>query len=392
MKTSEGVYFDYHASTPCDPRVVEAMLPFFLERFANPSSSVHCAGLRASRAVEEAREKLAALAGARPGELIFTSGATESNNLAVLGVARAARPKRRKVIVSAIEHKCVLRAAAALEREGLEVVVIPVDREGLIDLAALVDEVDDTTCVVSIQLANNEIGTVQPIEQIAQIVHRVGARLHTDAAQALGRLRIDLDRAGVDLASFSAHKCYGPKGVGALYLRGGAARCDLAALMFGGGQEHDLRPGTLNVPGIVGFGVAADLLLSDGPCDTQRIERLRDSLEQAILASVTRVSRNGCLRSRLGGNSSLTFEGADAEAVIARMPDVALSTGSACASGAPEPSHVLTGIGLSRTAAYQTLRIGLGRFTMSEDVAYLVNRLAAAVTQVREASMSPVGA
>src|SRR6266571_1402184 len=362
----EQVYLDYHASTPCDPRVVEAMLPLFIETFANPSSSIHAQGRKAAETVEKARAHVGQAIGAAAGELVFTSGATESNNLAIQGAVRCEPAGRRKVLATAIEHKCVLESCRWLGNHGYVFEVIPVGEDGLVDLAALVDLVDDRTALVSVQAANNEIGTIQPIAEVAQVVHRAGALLHSDAAQALGRIPIDVGPWGVDLLSLSAHKCYGPKGVGALYVRGGARSAPLEPLVFGGGQEAGLRSGTLNVPGIVGFGRACQI-----------------ACEEVVLDSVSRVQRNGAISRRLAGNSSLRFEGVEAEALIANLPEIAVSTGSACTSGALEPSHVLTAIGLSRQEAYSTLRIGLGRFTMESELEYTATRIAEAVSRIR---------
>jgi cysteine desulfurase len=277
----------------------------------------------------------------------------------------------------------VLNAAERLDRDSFDVRVIPVDSGGLIDLGTLVTEVDHNTCLVSIQLANNEIGTIQAIEEIAQVVHRVGAVFHTDAAQALGRIRINVGTLGVDLMSLSAHKCYGPKGIGALYVRAGARSAPIEPLAYGGGQEYDLRPGTLNVPGIVGFGLAAELASGVVESESGALRPMRDRLETLILERLDRVHRNGCIHRRLAGNSSLTFNGADAEAIIANLPGIAVSTGSACSHGAIDPSHVLTAIGLTRDQAHQTIRFGLGRYTMPHEIDYVAERVVAAVKCVR---------
>lgn len=379
----EHVYLDYHASTPCDPRVVEAMLPFFIETFANPSSSIHAQGRQAAEAVEKARAHVAQTIGAASGEIIFTSGATESNNLAIQGAVRCAPPGRRRVLATTIEHKCVLESCKWLARQGYDFEMIPVAEDGLVDLGALVDLVDERTALVSVQAASNEIGTIQPIAEVAQVVHRAGALLHSDAAQALGRIPIDVRTWGVDLLSLSGHKCYGPKGVGALYVRGGARSAPLEPLVFGGGQEAGLRSGTLNVPGIVGFGRACEIAQVETSRESVRLGRLRDWFEKRVQSGVEGVWRNGSIERRLPGNSSLRFEGVDAEALIANLPQVALSTGSACTSGALEPSHVLTAIGLSREQAYSTVRVGIGRFTMEDELEFAVREICNAVTRIR---------
>ncbi|MYA34772.1 MAG: cysteine desulfurase [Gemmatimonadales bacterium] len=370
-----GVYLDYHASTPCDPRVVEKMLPVLLDDFANPASDIHGAGRRAAAAVETAREQVAAAIRAEPEEIVFTSGATESNNLAVLGSARARSFGRTTVLAGATEHKSVLVPIRRLKRDGFELKLIPVEPDGRIDLGALAELVSEDTFLVSVQAASNEIGTIQPILEIVQIAHAAGALVHCDAAQALGRMALDVGDWGVDLLSLSGHKCYGPKGIGALYVRGGAPRALLEPIVYGGGQEHGLRAGTLNVPGIVGFGLAAEIAETEREADTARIRGLRDWFERQILEAIPRVRVNGSRTHRVAGNSSLTFPDVEAEALIARLRDVHLSTGSACTSGAPEPSHVLTAIGQSREDAYNTVRIGLGRFTTPEELTYAAMRI-----------------
>lgn len=359
------------------------MLPYFVETFGNPSSSIHAAGRKAAEAVETARGAVAALIGASPGEIVFTSGATESNNLAIRGAAMRAPEGRRKILASAIEHKSVLGPCRQLTKHGYEFQLIPVMGDGLIDLAALVDLVDERTALVSVQAANNEIGTIQPIAEVAQVAHRVGAVMHCDAAQAPGRMPIDVKAWDVDLLSVSAHKVYGPKGVGALYVRGGARTAPLEPLLLGGGQERGLRAGTLNVPGIVGFGRATEVALTELQGDINRQARLRDWFETLILESVSDAHRNGALTRRLPGNSSFVFPGVDAEALIANVPDIAISTGSACTSGAPEPSHVLTAIGLSRDEAYSTVRVGIGRFTMEGELELAARTIADAVMRIR---------
>jgi cysteine desulfurase len=358
------------------------MLPFFLEGYANPSST-HRQGRAVLSAVSAAREQIAAVLGATPGEVAFTSGATESNNIAILGAARAAPLARRRVVVSAVEHKAVLEIAAALARSGFGVEIVPVDCDGRADLSALSRMIDETTALVSVQAASNEIGTLQPVAEIAQVTHRVGALFHCDAAQAVGRIPVDVRDWDVDLLSLSGHKFYGPKGVGVLYVRGGFRAAPLEPLMYGGGQEGGLRPGTLNVPGIVGLGRAAEVVTAELSAEMQRVGVLRDQLEQILLLQLPAARRNGALSRRLAGNTSIRFPGVDAQAVVANLPDVALSTGSACSSGAPEPSHVLTAIGLTRKEASETLRIGLGRFTRETDVEYAAARIIETVFRIR---------
>lgn len=375
-----GVYLDYHASTPCDPRVVEAMLPYLLDTHANPASSVHVAGRAAADAIDVARREVASAIGAEPSEVIFTSGATESNNLAILGTAPGAPSGRTKILASSIEHISVLAPCQTLEERGFSFEVIPVDREGRLDIGALVEMTDEETFLVSVQAVNNEIGTIQPVPEVVQIVHAAGAIAHCDAAQALGRISVDVGAWGADLVSLSGHKCYGPKGVGALYLRGGARGAPIEPLIYGGGQEWCLRPGTLNVPGIAGFGAAARIAEEERESDAARALILRDWVEHQILGAIPGASRNGANARRVAGNSSLTLPGLEAEALIARLRGVHVSTGSACASGAPEPSHVLRAIGLDRAQSYGTLRIGIGRYTVAEDVQYAASRIVAAAS------------
>ena len=382
----QSVYLDYHASTPCDPRVVEQMLPYFLDTFANPSSSVHLAGRKAAEAVEVARERVARAIGAEPSEVIFTSGATESNNLAVLGSVVGAPCERRRVLASAIEHKSILSPCQSLVSESCDLVIVPVDRDGLLDLGALATVVDAETLIVNVQAVNNEIGTIQPILEVVQLAHAAGALVHCDAAQALGRIPIDVGDWGVDLLSLSGHKCYGPKGVGALYVRGGARNAPLEPLLRGGGQEQQLRAGTLNVPGIVGFGLAAELAEKERESDVERMGAQRDWLEDRILETVESAHRNGSLTRRVASSSSLTFRGVDAEALVANLGRIQVSTGSACTSGAPEPSHVLLAIGLTREQAYSTIRIGLGRRTMPDALACAAEQIRDAVAAVRRSN------
>ena len=383
-RSGRTIYLDYHASTPCDPRVVEAMLPFFLDCYANPSSATHQAGREAAAAVEEARAGVAGVLGAEPGEVVFTSGATESNNLSILGAAEFAPKGRNRVLASAIEHKSVLEAGKALTKSGFEFEIIPVDRDGLLDLGALSRLVDDRTLLVSVQAANNEIGAIQPVLEVTQIAHATGALVHCDAAQALGRIPMDVGDWGVDLLSISGHKCYGPKGVGALYVRGGARFAALGPLVFGGGQEHEIRPGTLNVPGIAGLGRACEIAQAVLQPEIIRVTRLRDRFESALMERLRDTTRNGALTRRLAGNSSLLIHGVDADALIANLPGVALSTGSACTSGAPEPSYVLQAIGLSREEAYSTIRVGIGRFSMQNELDDAASMICAAAEHIRQ--------
>jgi len=367
------IYLDYAASTPCDPAVVEAMLPYLVYETANPSSS-HRAGIRAHRAVETARQQVADALGCFPYEVFFTSGATESNNLAILGCA-AVGGNRFGIVTTPIEHKSILGPCSALAAKGYKLSFCPIYTDGRIDLGALADLLDDTTRLVSVQLANNEIGTIQPIFEVAQLVHRVGALLHVDAAQAFGKVPIDVDYLDVDLMSISAHKCYGPKGVGALYIRDGISSGMVEPILEGGGQERGIRPGTENLPAIVGFAKASELCLSSMRDEEVRVRHLRDTFEAILMARVPGILRNGAVSQRLPGASSLLLPAVDAEAVMANTPELAMSSSSACISGALAPSHVLTGIGLSGNEALRTLRVGLGRFSLHSEVNYAGHRV-----------------
>lgn len=377
------IYLDNHATTPCDPRVIEAMLPYFSERFANPSSEIHRMGRDARQAVEKARSQVANLIGAEPEEIFFTSSATESNNLAILGVVRAHPNTSRKAIVTLpIEHKSVLAPCQALAKEGYVLVLLNVDNCGCVTHQIARDGVASDSLIVSIQAANNEIGTIQNIRTLAEITHEMEAIFHCDAAQAVGKIPVNVNDWGVDLLSISAHKMYGPKGVAALYVRGGPSHSPIAPIMHGGDQESGFRPGTLNVPSIIGFGEACRIAMEGMADESKRVAAMRDCLEAELLRAIPGLKRNGDLVNRLPNNSSLTFPGVDAEALIMSMPELALSTGSACNSGAQEPSYVLKTVGLSHDDANSTLRIGLGRFNVDSDVSTTVAMLLDALQKI----------
>ncbi len=373
------VYLDYHATTPVDPRVVQAMLPYFTERFGNPSSRTHRFGQDAAAAVDRARSQVARLVGARAAEIVFTSGATESNNLAIKGVVAGGRGRSDHVVTVVTEHHAVLDVCRQLERDGLRVTYLPVRRDGLVDLDRVREAVGPGTLLVSVMTANNEIGVVQPVAEIARLAHECGALVHTDAAQAAGKIPVDVGTLGVDLLSFTAHKMYGPKGVGALYVRRGVR---LAPLIDGGGQERGLRPGTLNVPGIVGFGEAAELCRAEVATEGERLRRLRDRLLAGVRDRVGDVVVNGSLEARLPHNLNVSFPGVEGESLLLALGDLALSTGAACASGTTAPSHVLTALGLPEALARASLRFGLGRWTTEEEIDYAVERLATVVSKL----------
>jgi cysteine desulfurase len=379
------VYLDYHATTPVDARVLEAMLPYFTEDFGNAASSTHAWGWRARDGVEQARRELAAAIGAAPREVIFTGGATESNNTAILGAAMKAPAARRHLVVSAIEHKSVLEPAQRLAADGWRLTVVPVQRDGRVDLGALASAVTGETALVSVMAANNEIGVLQPLAEIAAIAHGHGSLFHVDAAQAIGKVPLDVASAGIDLLSLTAHKMYGPKGAGALYIR---RRVEIAPLIRGGGHEHGLRAGTLNVPGIVGLGRAAALAVQEMPGEAERVGRLRDRLLAGLRAGIDGVTVNGSMTDRLPNNLHVSFGSVDGESLLVGVGDIAVSSGSACTSASGTPSHVLTAIMRGEPVPSASIRFGLGRFTTAEEVDYAVEKFVAVVRHLR--NMAPV--
>jgi cysteine desulfurase len=375
------VYLDHHATTPLDPRVLDAMLPYFKEQFGNPHSAQHAYGWSADEAVERARTEVAALIGALPDEIVFTSGATEANNLAIRGAAATAGA-RPHVVTCRAEHPCVLETCRALRADGFEVTELAVGPDGLIDPDQLGKALRSDTALVSIMTANHEIGVLQPIAEIASLCHGRGIVLHTDAAQAAGRVPLDVAQ-GVDLMSLSAHKLYGPKGIGALYVRRGLR---LAPIFAGGGQERGLRPGTLPTPLCVGFGKACALARQDLPDEAARVRALRERLYQGLRAALSDVRLNGAAAPRLPNNLNLSLPGIDAEELLAELPELALATGAACASAAQEPSPVLRALGLSDEAIAGSIRIGLGRITTAAEVEFALDRLIAAARRLRSGS------
>lgn len=380
------IYMDYHATTPVDPRVLRVMLPYFSEKFGNPASRNHRFGWEAEEAVERARKQVAELIGAQPKEIVFTSGATESDNLALKGVAEAYRHRGDHIITVATEHKAVLDSARRLEAQGFRVTYLPVRPDGLIDLDQLRAAITDRTILISVMYANNEIGVVQPIREIGRIAKEKGVLFHTDAVQAAGKIPIDVEADGIDLASLSAHKMYGPKGIGALYVRRRNPRVELVPLIDGGGHERGLRSGTLNVPAIVGFGEACAICRREMPEESQRLRQLRDRLLNQILAELDEVYINGSMEHRLPNNLNLSFRYVDAEALLTALPDVALSSGAACSSANLEPSHVLRALGRGDDLVHSSIRFGLGRFTTQEEVDYVAGRIVEAVKKLRELS------
>ena len=380
------VYLDNHATTAVDPRVLEVMLPFFTEKFGNAASRSHEFGWKAEDAVENARGEIARLIHASPREIIFTSGATESNNLAIKGVAEAYRAKGNHIITQATEHKAVLDTCKRLETSGCKVTYLPVHPDGLIDLDELRGAITPNTILISIMCANNEIGVIQPIEAIAKIAKEKKVLFHVDAAQAVGRIPIDVQKEGIDLLSISAHKIYGPKGVGALYVRRKNPRVDLSAMIDGGGHERGLRSGTLNVPGIVGLGRACELCQKEMVEESERLRRLRDKLKDAITSHLEGTSINGSMDRRLPGNLNLSFAGVEGDALLMGINDVAVSSGSACTSATLEPSYVLRALGVPEELAHSSIRFGLGRFNTDEEIEYAAARVVETVKRLRELS------
>ena len=376
------IYLDYQATTPCDPRVVEAMLPFFTERFGNPHSVHHGYGGQAEAAVETARAQVAALIGAEPREIVFTSGATEANNLAIKGVARFHRERRGHLVSCTTEHKCVLEAVRHLEREGIRVTRLAVGADGLIDLAELEAALTEETALVTIMAVNNEIGVIQPLAEIGALCRERGALFHSDAAQAVGKIPLDVAAMKIDLLSISGHKVYGPMGVGALYVRR-RPRVRLEPLFDGGGQERGLRSGTLPLPLCVGLGVACTIAKAEMAEESERLGRLQRRLHDGITARLSRVQVNGDRERRIPGNLNLSFAGLDGEALIAAMPGIAVSTGSACTSASVEPSYVLRALGIGDDLAGASIRIGLGRTTTEAEIDTAIETIAAAVTRLR---------
>lgn len=384
------LYFDAHATTPCDPRVVEAMLPYFTEHFGNAASRQHPFGWAAREASDHARGQIAALIGAKPKDIIFTSGATESNNLAIKGMAEALRTAqpdghRRHIVTLETEHRAVLDPCAWLEAQGCEVTRLPVQADGLVDVGRLVAALRADTILVSVMAANNEIGVLQPLAEIGRETQARGIAFHTDAAQAAGKAPFDVEAIHADLVSLTAHKMYGPKGVGALFVRRRGPAAALAPLIHGGGHERGLRSGTLNVPAIVGFGAAAALCAAEMPAESARLGALRDRLLDGLRAGAGEILTNGALGPglRLPHNLNVAFPGVEGSALLIAMTDIAVSSGAACSSASAEPSHVLRALGLSDADAKASLRFGLSRFTTAEEVDFVAEKVSVIVSDLR---------
>jgi cysteine desulfurase len=380
------IYMDNQATTAVDPRVLEAMLPYFSEKFGNAASRNHEFGWKAEEAVENARGHIARLIRANPREIVFTSGATESDNLAVKGVAEAYREKGNHIITQATEHKAVLDACKRLEKSGCDVTYLAVAPDGLINLDDLRRAITPKTILISIMQANNEIGVIQPIEEIGKIAKEKKILFHVDAVQAVGKIPVDVQKDGIDLLSISAHKIYGPKGVGALYVRRKDPRVELSAIIDGGGHERGMRSGTLNVPGIVGLGKACEICQKEMPEESQRLRHLRDKLKDAIMGRLNGTAVNGSMAHRLPNNLNLSFSGVEGDALLMGINDVAVSSGSACTSAMIEPSYVLRALGVSDDLSHSSIRFGLGRFNTEEEVNYVADRVVETVRRLRELS------
>ena len=382
------IYLDHNATTPCDPRVVDAMLPYFTDQFGNSASRSHPFGWHAEEAVDYAREQIAKLIGADPKEIIFTSGATEADNLAIKGVFDMYASKGNHIITATTEHKAVLDTTKHIGKTGGEVTYLEVDGEGLINLEELEAAIKPTTVLIAIMYANNEIGTIQPVKEISRIAKKHGVLFFTDGTQAVGKVPVDVNKDGIDLMAFSAHKMYGPKGVGALYVRRKNPRVKVTAQMDGGGHERGMRSGTLNVAGIVGFGKACEIARQEMAEETERVSKLRDKLENALL-KLEEAYVNGSREHRLPHVSNISFKYVEGEGLMMGFnKDIAVSSGSACTSASLEPSYVLKALGLGDDLAHSSLRFGLGRFTTEEQIDYTIQQVSKTVIKLRE--MSPL--
>jgi cysteine desulfurase len=380
------IYMDNHATTPMDPRVLEEMLPYFMEKFGNAASRNHSFGWVAEEGTETARERIAKLIGATTKEIIFTSGATESDNLAIKGVAEMYKEKGNHIITAVTEHKAVLDTCKRLEKYGYRVTYLPVQKDGLIDLDDLKRAMDDKTILVTIMAANNEIGVVQPIAEIGKLCRERGVIFHTDSTQAVGKISIDVNKQNIDLASISAHKMYGPKGVGALYVRRKNPRVQISAIIDGGGHERGMRSGTLNVAGIVGLGKACAIATEDMPKESCRLAGLRNRLRDRIMGQLDECYINGSMEHRLPGNLNISFAYVEGESLLMGINDVAVSSGSACTSATLEPSYVLKALGAGDDLAHSSIRFGIGRFNTEAEVDYVADRVVETVQRLRELS------
>ena len=388
MAVKLPIYLDYHSTTPVDPRVVETMVPYFTEHFGNAASRNHPFGWKAEEAVERARRQVADLIGATPKEIVFTSGATESDNLAIKGVAEMYRERGNHIITCVTEHKAVIDSCKRLEKQGYRVTYLPVGKDGRVDPDTLRAAITDRTILVSIMTANNEIGVIQPIAELGAVAKEKGVLFHTDAVQAVGKVPFDVNALKIDMASMTAHKLYGPKGIGALYVRRRNPRVLLAPMIDGGGHERGMRSGTLNVPGIVGFGKAAELCRLEMADEAKRLRGLRDRLNARLHAKLNEIYINGSMEHRLPHSLNVSFAYVEGESLLMGISDVAVSSGSACTSASLEPSYVLKALGAGDDLAHSSIRFGLGRWTTEEEVDYVADKLIAVVSRLRE--MSPL--
>jgi cysteine desulfurase len=386
MAIKTPIYMDYHATTPVDPRVLEAMLPYFTKLFGNAASRNHSFGWEAEEAVENGRAQIARLINATPKEIIFTSGATESNNLALKGAAEMYREKGNHIITQVTEHKAVLDTCKRLEKYGYEVTYLPVEKDGRINLDDLRRAITPKTIIISIMYANNEIGVVQPIPEIGKIAKEKGVLFHVDGVQATGKIPVDVQADNIDMLSISGHKIYGPKGVGALYVRRRNPRVQLSAIIDGGGHERGMRSGTLNVTGIVGLGKACEICQQEMPTESARMLALRTRLQKGLEAKLDEIYINGSMEHRLPNNLNMSFAFVEGESLLMGINDVAVSSGSACTSATLEPSYVLKALGVGEDLAHTSIRFGLGRFNTEEEVDYVVNRMVEVVSRLRELS------
>ncbi len=380
------IYMDYHATTPMDPRVFQAMTPYFTDIFGNAASRNHSFGWQAEEAVETARKQVADLVGANPKEIIFTGGATESNNLALKGVAEMYGEKGNHIITAATEHKAILDTCKRLEKNGSRVTYLPVQANGLIDLDMLRDAITDKTILISIMYANNEIGVIQPLAEIGKIAKERGVLVHTDAVQAVGKVPVNVIKDNIDLMSMTGHKLYGPKGCGALYVRRRNPRVQITAQMEGGGHERGMRSGTLNVPGIVGFGKACELARQEMPEESKRLGFLRDKLMNKLMTELDEVYVNGTMEHHLPNNLNISFAYVEGESLLMGINDIAVSSGSACTSATLEPSYVLKALGAGDDLAHSSIRFGLGRFNSEDEVDYVADKVIDVVRKLRELS------
>ena len=380
------IYMDYHATTPMDPRVFEAMKPYFMETFGNAASRNHSFGWEAEEAVEKSRKQIADLIGANTKEIVFTSGATESNNLAHKGIAEMYAEKGNHIITAATEHKAILDTCKRLEKAGIRVTYLPVQTNGLVDLEMLKEAITDKTILISIMYANNEIGVIQPMAEIGKIAKAKGVLVHSDATQAVGKVPVNVIKDNIDLMSMSGHKIYGPKGVGALYVRRKSPRVQITAQMDGGGHERGMRSGTLNVPGIVGLGEACAICNADMPAESKRMAYLRDKLRGKLESELDEVYINGTMEHRLPNNLNISFAYVEGESLLMGINDIAVSSGSACTSATLEPSYVLKALGAGDDLAHSSIRFGLGRFNTEEEVDYVAAKVIDVVKKLRELS------